>query len=278
VESVTVRFGGLVAVNDVSFDVMPGELFGLIGPNGAGKTSVLNAISGVAPVAEGRVLLGDRDITKLALHRRIRVGIARSFQGIELFPSLNVVDNLMLGRHHLMRTGVIAGGVFYGRARNEELKHRRRVEEVIDFLELYPHRAKLVGTLPFGTQKLVGVARALCAEPTILLLDEPASGLNREEREHLARFLLRIKHDLKLTTVWVEHDVRMVSDLADRVLALHYGQTVGTGTPLEVLGLDAVRLSFLGTLAEAAEATEAEQPAEARAEPERAAEKPRVKA
>lgn len=246
VEGVTVAFGGLVAVKDVSLQVNEGELFGLIGPNGAGKTSLLNAISGVVPCASGRIEFEGKDITKLSLRKRINVGIARSFQGVELFPSLNVVENLLLGRHHLMRGNVLTGGVFYGPARREEIRHREKVEEVIDFLELYPYRKLLAGSLPFGIQKLVGLGRAICAEPRLMLLDEVASGLTREEREDLARFLLRIHHERKLTMIWVEHDVQLVADLADRIVALHYGEKIAEGSPEGVLALGEVRRSYLG--------------------------------
>lgn len=246
VEGVTVRFGGVVAVRDVSLSIREGELFGLIGPNGAGKTSLLNAINGVVPLAAGKVRFEARDITNLPLRKRIGAGIARTFQAIELYPELNVVDNLLLGRHYLMRANIVTGGIFLGRARSEELRNRERVEEVISFLELTPYRAELAGSLPFGVQKIVGLARALCAEPRLLLLDEVASGLNRQEREDLARYLLRIKHELGITMVWVEHDVRLVADLADRIAALHYGEKLGAGQPEEVLSLPTVRVSFLG--------------------------------
>jgi branched-chain amino acid transport system ATP-binding protein len=256
VEGVTVAFGGLVAVKDVSVEIREGELFGLIGPNGAGKTSFLNAISGVVRCASGRIEFEGRDITKMSLRKRISIGIARSFQGVELFPTLSVVENLLLGRHHLMRGSVITGGVFYGPARREEMRHREKVEEVIDFLELYPYRKLLVGSLPFGIQKLVGLGRAICAEPRLMLLDEVASGLTREEREDLARFLLRIHQERKLTMIWVEHDVRLVADLADRVMAFHYGEKIGEGTPSEVLALGEVRRSYLGEQEEIEQAIE----------------------
>jgi branched-chain amino acid transport system ATP-binding protein len=256
VTGIRVAFGGVVAVDDASVTVREGELVGLIGPNGAGKTSLLNAISGVVPLAAGRLVFDGRDITRVPLHARVGTGIARTFQGVELFPSLNTVDNLMIGRHHLMRANAITGGLFYGRARREEIAHRRRVEEIIDFLELERYRTLPVGVLPFGVQKLVGLGRAMAAEPRLLLLDEPASGLNHEERRDLARFMLRIKHDLGTTMVWVEHDVRMVRDLADRVVALRDGRKVGEGTPAEVLELEEVRRSFLGASDEIAEVVE----------------------
>jgi branched-chain amino acid transport system ATP-binding protein len=245
-KGVTVQFGGLTAVSDISFAVREGELFGLIGPNGAGKSTLLNVVAGAVRPASGTVALGSRDITKVPLVQRVGLGISRSFQSVELFPTLTVVQNLLLGRHCLMKSGVFAGALFFGKAKREEVRHREAVEDIIDLFELYPYRHSLAGSLPYGVQKLVGVARAVCAEPQLILLDEPASGLNREEREDLARFLLRLKHDRGTTMIWVEHDVAMVRDLADRVLALSYGVRVGEGTPEEVLGMEAVQESFLG--------------------------------
>lgn len=260
-EGVTVGFDGVVAVDDTSLTAYEGEVLSLIGPNGAGKTSLLNAISGAVPLRSGRVTFDGRDITRVPLHRRVRLGIARTFQGVELFASLNTVDNLMIGRHHLMRTGVVSGGVFWGRARREETEHRRRVEEIIRFLELEPHRTKPVSSLPFGTQKILGLARALCAEPRLLLLDEPASGLNHEERRDLARFMLRIKYELRTTMIWVEHDVRMVTDLCDRVIALQDGRKIGEGSAEHVLSLPAVKESFLGSTDLARDASRADSDA-----------------
>ena len=209
---VSLHFGGIVALDDVSIAVEAGEIFGLVGPNGAGKTTLLNAVSGVFPLTKGTVLFEDRDITGVPLYRRPQIGIGRTFQGIELFADLTVQDNLMVGRHHLMRTGILSGGLPFGRARREEIEHRRHVEEVIEFFELERYRKRRAGTLAYGIQKIVGVARAMCSEPRILLLDEVASGLNREEKEDLARFLLRIKYTRNITMIWVEHDIRMVSE------------------------------------------------------------------
>jgi branched-chain amino acid transport system ATP-binding protein len=251
-QGVSVAFGGVVAVNDVSLSVQQGELLGLIGPNGAGKTSFLNAVSGVVRLRSGKVLFEGRDVTAVPLHDRIGVGIARTFQGVELLPALTVFENLMVGRHHLMRTNTITGGLWFGPARREERLHTQRVDEIIASLGLEHSRYELAGSLPLGTQKIVAIARALCAEPRLLLLDEPASGLNREERESLAVFLLSLKTELNLTTIWIEHDVRMIAELADRVVALHYGQKIGEGPATEVLALDDVRRAFLGTLEEEA--------------------------
>lgn len=245
-KSISLRFGGLVALDDMSIQVERGEVFGLVGPNGAGKTTLLNAISGVFPLSGGEVIFEGRNITPLPLHKRTAAGIGRTFQGVELFADLSVQQNLMVGRHHLMKTGILDGGFFFGRARSEEIKHRERVEEIIEFFELERYRKKTVGTLSYGIQKIVGVARALCSEPRLLLLDEVASGLNRDEKEDLARFILRIKHSLDITIIWVEHDIRMVSELADHVAVLNYGKLVTTGPAQEVLRAEEVRRVFIG--------------------------------
>lgn len=244
---VSLHFGGVVALDDVSISVREGEIFGVVGPNGAGKTTLLNAVSGVFPLTAGQVVFEGNDISRLPLHKRTSIGIGRTFQGVELFSDLSVQDNLMVGRHHLMKTNILTGGLFAGPARREEIAHRRRVEEFIEFFELERYRKKLVGSLSFGIQKVIGVARAMCSEPKVLLLDEVASGLNREEKEDLARFLLRIKHSFGITTVWVEHDVRMVSELADHVAVLDYGRLVLAGDAVSVLRDSRVRTVFLGT-------------------------------
>ena len=245
-QEVSIQFGGLTALDKVSIEVKRGEVFGLVGPNGAGKTTLLNAVSGVFTLSHGRVIFEGTDITSVPLHRRAAIGIGRTFQGVELFAELNVQDNLMVGRHHLLRTGVLSGGFFIGRAKREEIEHRRRVEEMIEFFELERYRKQRVGTLAYGIQKIVGIARALCTEPRLLLLDEVASGLNRDEKEDLARFLLRVKHSLGVTMIWVEHDIRMVSDLADHVAVLNYGKLVQKGETREVLRSPEVRRVFIG--------------------------------
>ncbi len=246
-DGVSLRFGGIIALDDVSISVQAGEILGLVGPNGAGKTTLLNAISGVFPLSKGSVVFEGRNITGVPLHRRAATGIGRTFQGIELFADLSVQDNLMVGRHHLMRTGILTAGLWFGRARREEIAHRRQVEELIELFELERYRKRRVGTLAYGIQKLVGVARAMCSEPRLLLLDEVASGLNREEKEDLARFLLRIKFTRGISMIWVEHDVRMVSELADHVAVLDYGRLVRFGATQAVLRDPATQRVFLGT-------------------------------
>lgn len=257
-KEISLGFGGIKALDGVSLEVEEGMIFGLIGPNGAGKTTALNAINGVFPLAGGDVLFRGEIISKVPLHERVRLGIGRTFQGVELFQDLTVLDNLMVGRHHLMKSNVLTAGLFFGPARREEIVHRERVEELIEFFELERYRKRRVGSLPYGIQKIVGVARAMCSEPRLLLLDEVASGLNREEKEDLARFLLRARHSYGLTMIWVEHDVRMVSDLADAVAVLDYGRLVVSGPTEQVLADPRVRKAFLGRVAETAVAADPE--------------------
>jgi branched-chain amino acid transport system ATP-binding protein len=246
VENVTLRFGGLVVLDDVSLFVERGELFALIGPNGAGKTSVFNCVSGLYRPAAGRIRFRGRDLVALKPHDIARLGVARTFQHGELFPHLTVVENLLVGRHTRFRTGLLGEALFTGRVRRQEVEHRRVAEEILDFVELGRHRHTTVASLPFGMQKLVGFARALALEPKLLLLDEPSAGLNRDEREDLARFILRIKHELGIPMIWIEHDMQMVADLADRIFVLDYGKSLAQGTPEQVLNDPRVIAAYLG--------------------------------
>ena len=234
IEDLQLRFGGLVVVDRVTFAVERHELLALIGPNGAGKTSVLNCISGIYR-GQGAIRFRGRDIGGLPPHDIARLGIARTFQHGELFPQMSVIDNLLTGRHARMRTNALAEMLFLPGVRREEIDHRAAVEQVIEFIELERYRYSPVASLPFGTQKSVGFARALALEPAVLLLDEPSAGLNRDEREDLARFILRIKHQLGIAMIWIEHDMQMVADLADRIHVLNYGRTLAEGEPDEVL-------------------------------------------
>ncbi len=246
VDGITLAFSGLVALNDVSFEVREGELLAIIGPNGAGKTSIFNCLNGVYRPQAGRMRFLGHDLSKLRPHEIARLGIARVFQSIELFPLMTVADNLMLGRHHLMRAGLIAGAFWIGPARTEEVRHRRRVEEVIDFLEMQAIREHPVGALPYGLQKRVQLGRALAMEPKLLLLDEPVAGMNLEEAEDIARFILDVQEELGVTQIIVDHDMAVVLDIADRVFVLDFGRKIAEGTPDEVGRNPDVIRAYLG--------------------------------
>src|SRR5215469_551978 len=247
VEALTLRFGGLTVLDDVSFAADKGELLALIGPNGAGKTSVLNCISGLYR-GDGAIRFRGQDIAGLAPHQIARLGLARTFQHGELFPHMSVLDNLLTGRHARIETNPLAEMLFLPSVRREEVRHRAAVERIIETVELERHRHAPVAGLPFGLQKIVGFARALALEPTILMLDEPSAGLNRDEREDLARFILRIKHELNVTMIWIEHDLQMVADLADRIHVLDYGRTLAEGPPAQVLSDPRVIAAYVGTV------------------------------
>ncbi len=250
-EGILLQFGALVALGRVSFAVRPGEILGLVGPNGAGKTALLNCIGGLYRPDAGRILFEGQDITRLPPHRVARLGIARAFQHAELFQHMTVLENILVGRHIRMRTNIFAAALYLGPARAEEVRHRRGAERVIDFLELERYRHRPVGDLPHGVRKLVGMARALAMDSRLLLLDEVSSGLTREEKENLARFILRIKHDLGVGIIWVEHDMQLVLDLADRVLVLNYGEKIAEGPPAAIRTHPEVIRAYLGTEAAA---------------------------
>jgi branched-chain amino acid transport system ATP-binding protein len=246
IDGLTLRFGGLTVLDDISLRVESGELFALIGPNGAGKTSVLNCISGIYH-GQGRILFRGTDITRHEPHAIARLGLARTFQHGELFAQMSVLDNLLTGRHARIVTSPLAEMLFLPAVRREEVRHRAAVERIIEFVELEPYRHAPVAGLPFGIQKLVDFARALALEPAILMLDEPSAGLNRDEREDLARFILRIKHELAVTMIWIEHDMQMVADLADRIHVLDYGRTLAQGAPEAVLNDARVIAAYIGS-------------------------------
>jgi branched-chain amino acid transport system ATP-binding protein len=246
IQKLTLRFGGLTVLDGVTFTVKKAELFALIGPNGAGKTSVLNCISGLYP-GQGSIRFRGADLSGKAPHEIARLGIARTFQHGELFPHMSVIENLLTGRHARIRTNPLMEMFFTAGVKREEIAHREAVERIIEFVELEAFRHAPVANLPFGIQKIVGFARALCMEPAILLLDEPSAGLNRDEREDLARFILRIKHELGIAMIWIEHDMQMVADLADRLHVLEYGKSVTEGTPDVVLKDPRVIAAYLGT-------------------------------
>jgi branched-chain amino acid transport system ATP-binding protein len=248
-DSIGLRFGGLTVLEDVSLAIERGELLALIGPNGAGKTSLLNCISGLYRPSAGRIRFQGHDITGLRPHEIARLGVARTFQHGELFPHMTVMENLLVGRHTRVRSSLFAEALRLRTVRDEEVAHRAAAERILDFVELGRYRHAAVSSLPFGRQKLVGFARALALEPAVLLLDEPSAGLNRDEREDLARFILRIKHELGLPMVWIEHDMQMVADLADRLHVLDYGRTLAQGRPDAVLSDPRVVSAYLGTAA-----------------------------
>jgi branched-chain amino acid transport system ATP-binding protein len=246
VQGVTLAFSGLIALDDVSFAANEGELLAIIGPNGAGKTSIFNCLNGVYRPRSGLMRFLDRDLRGMRPHEIARLGIARVFQSIELFPHMTVADNLMLGRHHLMRAGIISGALWIGPAQREEVRHRRRVEEIIDFLEMESIRGHPVGALPYGLQKRVQLGRALAMEPKLLLLDEPVAGMNLEETEDIARFVLDVKEELGVTQILVDHDMGVVLDIADRVVVLDFGRKIAEGTPDEIRRNPDVARAYLG--------------------------------
>lgn len=243
---ITLKFGGLTVLDSVSLEVCSGELLALIGPNGAGKTSILNSISGVYRIQSGNILLGGQNIVGMKPHKIANMGIARTFQNAELFPRMSVLDNLLVGCHASIQSNVFAECLFLPSARREEVRHREFVEEIIDFVELDAYRHTPVGSLPFGTQKIVGFARALVHDPKVLLLDEPCAGLNQEGREDMARHIMRIQHEKDIALIWVEHDMQMVADLADRLYVLNYGKYLAEGAPTEVLNDHKVIEAYIG--------------------------------
>ncbi|GAA4819802.1 ABC transporter ATP-binding protein [Nocardioides caeni] len=245
-EDVHLSFGAVKAVNGVSFTVNEDELFAVIGPNGAGKTSIFNVLSGVYRPQQGRVVLEGRDLLGMRPPAIARLGVARTFQNIELFANLTVVDNLMLGRHQHLRYGTLAALLWVGRARGQEVEHRRRVEEIVEFLELEQWRKMPVGLLPYGVQKRVELGRALAMEPRLLLLDEPVAGMNLEETEDMARYILDIRDELRIPMIMVEHDMGLVMDIADRVMVVDFGTPVAIGTPAEVQRNPDVIRAYLG--------------------------------
>ena len=247
VDGVDLRFGGIRALSGVSFQAPVGEITALIGPNGAGKTSVFNTISGFYRPASGRVWLGDQDITDLPTHARAALGLARTFQNIALFRGLSVLENIKLGGHWRMRTGLLSALAYSRAARAEEMALRREVERrVIDFLQLDTVRHRPVGALPYGLQKRVELARALAMEPRVLMLDEPVAGMNREETEDMARFILDVQEEWGTTILLVEHDMGMVMDISRHVVVLNFGQVIADGTPAAVSRHPEVIRAYLG--------------------------------
>ena len=247
VENLSLSFGGVRAINDLSFAVARGEIFAIIGPNGAGKTSVFNVITRVFGANTGRILFEDRDITLVPRHRVVKYGIARTFQNIELFEGASVIDNLLLGRHRFAYGNLAAEIAWLPGIRRAEADARAKVEDIIDFLELAPYRTSLVSTLPYGVRKVVELGRALATEPRLLLLDEPASGLNPEEARDLAFWIDDIRSDLGITVVMIDHDMSLVAEAADRVMCINAGQLLAIGSASEVQSNPDVVAAYLGT-------------------------------
>jgi branched-chain amino acid transport system ATP-binding protein len=246
IQNVKLVFVGLTALNNVSFTAKEGELIAVVGPNGAGKTALLNCINGVYRPRSGQIWLDGMDLTRVPVDKIALARVGRAFQHAELFPHMTVTENLLAGRHLLMRTGIFSGALYFGSARREEVAQRGNIERIIDFFELYRYRDIPAGDLPYGVQKMVGVARALALDPKLLLLDEPSTGLMREEKENFARYLLRIRHEMSLTTLWVEHDMQMVTDLADRIIVLNYGEVIADGRPEVVCRMPKVIEAYVG--------------------------------
>ena len=246
VEGISLSFGGILALNDISFKAREGQILAIIGPNGAGKTSLLNCLNNFYHAERGKILYNRRDLTKLPPYRIAKLGVARTFQHTALYTGLSTLDNLMAARHIHMRAGLLDSMIYYGRARREDIAHRQVVEEIIDFLEMEHIRKTVVGALPHGLRKRVDLGRALAMEPKLLLLDEPMTGMNLEEKEDMARFILDIHDRRGLTILLIEHDMGLVMDIADRVIVLDFGTKIAEGAPGEIQRNEAVINAYLG--------------------------------
>ncbi len=245
-KAISLSFGGIEALVDVDIDVRQGEIFAIIGPNGAGKTSFFNCVNGFYRPQKGSIYFEGKEVTRLKSHRIAELGIGRSFQGLQLFDGLNVLDNIMAGRHFHFKTGPLSDAIYFGRTRREEIEHRKVVENIIDFLEIETVRKQLVGALPYGMRKRVDLGRALAAEPKLLLLDEPLSGMNRDEKEDIARFILDISEEMGITIAVVEHDMGVVMDICERVVVLDFGRKIAEGSPEEIRTNEEVIRAYLG--------------------------------
>lgn len=246
-ENISLSFGGIKALADVSFNVREHEIRAIIGPNGAGKSSMINVINGIYHPQKGKIIFRDQLRRGMSPSKVARQGIARTFQNIALFKGMTVLDNIMTGRNTKMHSSFLANAIWWGRARNEEMLHRHKVEELIDFLEIQHIRKTPVGRLPYGLQKRVELARALASEPELLLLDEPMAGMNVEEKQDMCRFILDVNQQFGTTIVLIEHDMGVVMDISDRVVVLDYGKKIGDGTPAAVMANQEVIKAYLGS-------------------------------
>jgi len=247
VSKVDLSFGGTLALQEVSFDVHRGEILGMIGPNGAGKTSMLNCMNAVVRPQRGEILFDGVDLLKQRPYHLAKLGIGRTFQGVSLQARASVLENILFGRDYKMRYGLLAACIYVGPAAREEARHRMKVEEILDFLEISHLRNVPAGDLPWGRQKLVEIGRALASEPRLLLLDEPTSGMTREEKEHIATFIVRMRSELGMTQILIEHDARFVGDLCHRIVALDFGKVIAMGPAADVLNDSRVTSAYLGT-------------------------------
>ncbi len=247
IDQISLAFGGVKALTDVSFDVKKGEVFSIIGPNGAGKTSMLNCISGRYRPNKGAIHFDNTDVTHLRPNDRADLGIGRTFQNLALFGHMSVLDNIMVGRHHLMKNNWLTGPLYWASpAQKEELTHRRQVEEIIDFLDISHVRKSMAGTLSYGLRKRVELARAIALKPKLILLDEPMAGMNLEEKEDMARYILDLNEEFGITVVMIEHDMGVVMDISHQVMVLDFGKKLICGLPEEVMADDHVRQAYLG--------------------------------
>lgn len=246
VQNISLSFGGIKALQDVDFEVREGEILAIIGPNGAGKTSLINSINGFYQPQQGSIAFEGRVIDRMPPYKRAQMGISRTFQNIALYTNMTALDNLMAARHIHMKSNMLTGALFWGPARNEEIEHRAAVEEIIDFLEMENIRKTIVGNLSYGLRKRVELGRALALEPTLLLLDEPMAGMNVEEKEDMARFILDIHERQKMTIMLIEHDIGLVMDISHRIVALDFGRKIDEGTPQEIANSEAVIKAYLG--------------------------------